>query len=72
MVVPVARSLYLALRNTFKVCCVLLDRGLALLNDKCAALEIKIEDQYDKIDAIKLDKDEFLWFITKESAYEQD
>ena len=26
------------------------------LNDKCKALEVKIEDQYDKIDAIKLDK----------------
>lgn len=26
------------------------------LNNKCAALEVKIADQYDKIDAIKLDK----------------
>lgn len=29
---------------------------IASLNEKCIALEIKIEDQYDRIDAIKLDK----------------
>ena len=29
---------------------------IAELTDRCSTLEIKIEDQYEKIDAIKLDK----------------
>lgn len=29
---------------------------IAELTDRCATLEVKIEDQYDKINAIKLDK----------------
>ncbi|MFI3332187.1 MAG: hypothetical protein SNG69_05515 [Rikenellaceae bacterium] len=29
---------------------------IASLDEKCTALEIKIADQYDRIDAIKLDK----------------
>ena len=29
---------------------------IATLNEKCHALEVKIEDQYIRIDAIKLDK----------------
>lgn len=29
---------------------------ISALNTKCAALEAKIADQYDRIDAIKLDK----------------
>ena len=29
------------------------------LKEKCATLELKIEDQYEKIDAIKLDKTVF-------------
>jgi len=29
---------------------------ISQLQDKCNALEVKIADQYDKIDAIKLDK----------------
>lgn len=29
---------------------------IAELTDRCSTLEIKIEDQYDKINAIKLDK----------------
>lgn len=30
--------------------------NIATLDEKCNSLEIKIADQYDKIDAIKLDK----------------
>lgn len=29
---------------------------IAELTERCATLEVKIEDQYDKINAIKLDK----------------
>lgn len=32
---------------------------IALLDKKCITLESKIQDQYDKIDAIKLDKSVF-------------
>lgn len=32
---------------------------IAELNTKCATLELKIQDQYEKIDAIKLDKTVF-------------
>lgn len=32
---------------------------IALLDKKCVTLEFKIQDQYDKIDAIKLDKTVF-------------
>ncbi|RHH07879.1 hypothetical protein DW228_18260 [Bacteroides fragilis] len=32
---------------------------IAELTDRCTSLELKINDQYDKIDAIKLDKTVF-------------
>ncbi len=35
------------------------------LKEKCATLELKIEDQYEKIDAIKLDKTVFEATITQ-------
>ncbi len=45
---------------------------IATLSDKCTHLEIKIEDQYDKIDAIKLDKAVFEATITQFGAIQTD
>lgn len=41
---------------TFYVQHVINTQQIATLNTKCTALEAKIADQYEKIDAIKLDK----------------
>lgn len=41
---------------TFYVQHVINTQQIATLNAKCTALEAKIADQYEKIDAIKLDK----------------
>lgn len=48
MVISFATTIYVQhITNTSQI---------AALNEKCSALEVKITDQYEKIDAIKLDK----------------
>lgn len=42
------------------------------LTSRCATLEIKIEDQYDKIDAIKLDKAVFEATMTQFTSMRAD
>lgn len=42
------------------------------LTGRCATLEIKIEDQYDKIDAIKLDKAVFEATMTQFTSMRSD
>lgn len=42
------------------------------LNTKCAALELKILDQYEKIDAIKLDKTVFEATMTQFTSIQTD
>ena len=41
---------------TFYVQHITITSRIAELTERCATLEVKIEDQYDKINAIKLDK----------------
>lgn len=45
---------------------------IAELQGKCAALETKIEDQYDRIDAIKLDKAVFEATMTQFTSIQSD
>lgn len=42
------------------------------LTNRCSTLEIKIEDQYDKIDAIKLDKAVFEATMTQFTSMRSD
>ena len=42
------------------------------LQDKCLSLELKIADQYDRIDAIKLDKTVFEATMTQFSSIQSD
>lgn len=42
------------------------------LNAKCTGLELKIQDQYDRIDAIKLDKAVFEATMTQFSSIQTD
>ena len=42
------------------------------LKEKCSTLELKIQDQYEKIDAIKLDKTVFEATMTQFSAISTD
>jgi len=45
---------------------------IADLNTKCISLELKIQDQYEKIDAIKLDKTVFEATMTQFTSIQTD
>lgn len=45
---------------------------IADLNTKCTSLELKIADQYDRIDAIKLDKTVFEATMTQFTSIQTD
>lgn len=45
---------------------------IAELDKKCTTLELKIQDQYDRIDAIKLDKTVFEATMTQFSSIQTD
>ncbi len=47
-------------------------REITELNDRCELLEDKLQDQYDRIDAIKLDKVVFEATITRFNAIQDD
>lgn len=45
---------------------------IAELSEKCASLEVKVADQYEKIDAIKLDKAVFYATIKQFASIQAD